>query len=99
MADGYLVEAYEGLEARLQDVPLDRKAVDGVGPVKHNDGDLLLGRRLHAISQGGGVGVEPGADVLDVEDEGLDAIEHLDRGLHHFTIKAVDGYARDFVDR
>ena len=91
MPHGNGVHAYEGGEGRIQDVPLDRHAPDGVGPVQDEEGDSRLPGRFHGQGHGVHIGVVAGAHVLDVEEEDVQAFQHGRRGLSGLTVEGVDG--------
>ena len=87
--DGHRVEADERLVARLHQRPLGAVA-DGVRPVEDDEREAGLGRRLHRVAHRRDVGVEPGADVLHVEHEHVEAAELGLRRLLGLTVEAVD---------
>ncbi len=76
MAHGERVHAYERGICRVQHVPLNREAPDRVRPIQHHEGDLLLAGRLHRERHGGDIRVVAGADVLDIEQQDLDSLQH-----------------------
>ena len=72
------MHAYEGGVGSFQHWTVDIESV-GVGTVEHDDGDVFLGTSLHNVSQGGDVGVETHAHVLEVEQHDVDILEHFGR--------------------
>ena len=49
---------------------------------------------LHQVSHGGGVGIEAHADILDVDDNGIETGEHLPGRPALRTVEAMDRQAR-----
>ena len=62
---------------------------DWAGRARRN-GRSLLGGRLHGVAHGRDVRVESGADVLDVEHQRVEPVEHLGRGPPGLAVEAVD---------
>jgi hypothetical protein len=64
-----------------------------VGPVQHDEPLARHGRGDHRVVERPDVGVETGADVLDVVDHGVDAGLHNDVGerLPALAVGVVDG--------
>ena len=60
----------------FEDGPLHVRAVDGGGPVEDDEVDAVLGRGLHGVGHRRDVGVDARPDVLDVEDEDVDPLDH-----------------------
>ena len=52
---------------------------------------IALGRLLHDVKEGRDVGVGARANVLDVEEENIDALQHLLGGPSRLAIERVDG--------
>ena len=48
-----------------------------VWPIKDYVRQMVFGRGLHGQEQGADKGVEASADILDIEDEDVDALEHI----------------------
>ena len=72
---------------------LDLKPVDRVRPVEHDDRHLPLRRLLHGIGHRRHVGVEARADVLEIDDERVDAVEHRRRRPAAVAVERVDRQA------
>ena len=71
VAHGHRPGADEALPARQQRSALDR-AAGGVGTVEHPDGLAVLGRGLEHVEQGRDEGVDPAAEVLQVDQDGVE---------------------------
>jgi len=56
---------------RIRERTLDHAASHRIRTVEHHDGDLRLRRLFQDVSERRDVRVEAGADVLDVEDDGV----------------------------
>ncbi len=76
VAEGEGVGADEGFAAFGEDGAFDADAVDGVGAVEDEERHFAFGGFLHDVAHGADVGIEAGADVLDVEDDDVDGVEH-----------------------
>lgn len=76
------------------------EAADGVDAVEDDEADACLGGGVHGKGHGGDVGEEAAADVLHVEDEGVEVGELF--GLRFAEVdagvEAVDGEAGGFVE-
>src|SRR5205814_9206380 len=59
---------------------------------------FVFGGGFHAQAQCRAVGVEAGADVLDIEDEGVKVGALLGRGFADFSVEALDFQAGDGID-
>src|SRR5271157_913883 len=93
VANGHGKVADKGMQVRVQYGTIHLGAVNGVRPVEDEELDPLFPRRLQAISQRGDVSVEARAHILNIKNQGVDALEHLGAGPLDFTIQAVDGQA------
>ena len=91
VAEGDFVDADEGSGLGV-DGAFDEGA-DGVGAVEDDEADFGGGGGFEAMGEGGDVGVEAAADVLDVENEGVEAGELGGGGGAAVAIEAVDGEA------
>jgi hypothetical protein len=72
--------------------------VTGIGAIEHEEFHLALARLFHADAHRRFIGVKPSADVWNVEDERIDAFEHLIVRAGGFAVKAEDGKAGFFFD-
>jgi hypothetical protein len=86
--------ADERRERGVEHVPLDDVAADRVGPVEHEKGDSVLSRGAHRRRHRRHVRVVARADVLHVEEENVDAFEHLLGRCERRAIDRVDRHAR-----
>ena len=91
--------AREAEDALVERRALDLKAVDRVRPIEHHDVDLPLRRLLHHVRHRRHVGVEAGADVLQVHDHRVDALEHRGRRTPRLAVERVDRQAGLLVGR
>ncbi len=87
----------EGELVPVGDRALERQTADGIGPVEHHDGDLRPGRFLEDIAQRRHVGVEARADILDVEDESVEAGEILRARAPRLAVERSNGQTRSRV--
>ena len=83
----------EGAHVGIHQRPFDHAAGDGVRPVQHHDLDPAAPALLQRVHQRGEVGVVAHADVLDVEDERVDAVELLGRRAARRAVEAPDRQA------
>jgi hypothetical protein len=67
---------HEALVARPQKAPLDGPA-GGVRPVEHPERLAGAGAVLHRPERGGHEGVDAGSDVLQIDEEDVEGVEHL----------------------
>jgi hypothetical protein len=82
----------ERFEARFEHGPLDRHASDRVRPVADDHRHIVPLRCPQAVGHGVDVGVDPGADILKVDHDRVQAGEHLGGRLARFTVERVDGH-------
>src|ERR1700674_2000782 len=78
---------------------LDDIAADGIGPVEKKKGDVELGGFFHAVRHGDRIREEAHAGVRKVEDERVNAFEHVVGGAERFAVEAVDGKTGGGVTR
>ena len=97
VANGERMVIDEGHVARGRERTGHVDAVDGIRTIEDHDAQPALGRDGEGSVHGGGVGVETGADVLDVEHQRIDAGQHLVARRKAIAVEAVDGQARTFV--
>ena len=71
----------------------DLEPVDRVRPIEHEDRDLPLRRLLHHVRHRRLVRVEARADVLDVDDHRVDALQHLVGRAARLAVERVDRQA------
>ena len=67
----------EGAQVGIHHRPLDHAPGDGIGAVQDDDGDAPARGLFQHVHQRRQVGVVADTDVLDIEDEGVDARQHL----------------------
>ena len=80
----------ERLQIGIHHGALDHAAGDGIGTVEDDHGDVAAARLLQDVEQRRQVGVVAHADVLDVEDEHADAVEHVARRPSRRAVEAPD---------
>ena len=88
---------HERLETGHEHHPLDLRAADRIGAVADDDLEALLARRLQAVRHRVDVGVDAHADVLEVDHERVEAVQHLGRRFPRLAVQRVDGHAADLV--
>lgn len=74
------VNSDEAFAARRENGSFDLDTVDGIGAVEDDKGLAGFVEFLHDVTHGADVGVEAGADILDVKDDDIYRGEHLGRG-------------------
>ena len=89
---GHLVQTNKRGVFGLQHGTVHIKAV-GVRSVEDDDGNVVFGGGFHHIAHRGDIGVEPYADILQVEENQVDALQHFGRGLLVFAVERHDGQA------
>ena len=82
--------ADEGLKPRLQRRPFDLDAADRIRPVADDDRYAVTRRGAQAVRHGVDEGVDAGADVLQVDDEHVDELEHLLGRLARLAVERED---------
>jgi hypothetical protein len=82
--------ADEAFLARQQQRALDRPP-GGIGPVEHPDFLAVPCRGLEQVEQRGDEGVDPAAEVLQVEQEHVRRAHHLARRAADFAVEAEHG--------
>ena len=65
-------------------------AADRVRPVQHHQAFAVFGGRLEGVGHRPDVGVVAGADVLEVEDQGVEILQHRLRGPAGGAVEAAD---------
>jgi len=88
--DWQLMDADEGTVGEIEKRALDDLPADGIGAVEDHKGDALLSRRFKAVEKSADIGVEAGADILNIENQYIHILEHFQRRLVVLAIEAVD---------
>ena len=89
VADGDGVETNEGSECRIQHIAFHGGAANGIGAIEHNEWQAAMGAGGHAQAHGVEVGIEADADILDIEDQSVQVLQHGLVGLAPLPIEAV----------
>ena len=82
LADGQPVTDRDGVaadigrEGGIEEIPLQQFAADRIRTVEQDEWHPAGGAGFHGFAHGVQVGVEAGSDVLHVEQESIDAVEH-----------------------
>ena len=87
--------AHEGLVAFAAQVALDLLAAERVGPIEHPHLDAGGDRRLRRPHRGGGIGVDAVADVLEIDQQQVEAGERAGRRLERLLARAVERHRLD----
>ena len=87
----------EALTARAQRQALDRPA-DGIRAVEHPHRLVPLGGLLQDVPQRRHEGVDAATDVLQVDQQVIEAVHHAVRRSPYLTVKAEDGDPMHRVD-
>ena len=88
---------HERLGSGVEERAAHRHAIDRVGAVEHDESHAVLGARFHAVPHRRDIGVEAATDVLDVEHDRVDALQHLLRRLACLAVERPDRQARRVV--
>lgn len=102
LANGHAVAHRNGVPAgesflAMENGAFDGEAVDGIGAVENEEFFAGFLGGDHAVAHGGDVGVKAAANVLDIEDEGIEILELLGRGSAAFAVEAVNREAGFFI--
>jgi len=65
------------LPALIQDRAGNGSTVDRVWPVEYNESNVVFGSSLHGLAQGRNIGIKPGTNILDVEDQRIYSAQHV----------------------
>ena len=84
------MEADERLSAVVEHRSRNGYAVDRVGAIEDDEALAVLGRGQHRIPHRRDVGVKARSDVLDVEDERVEPLEHRGGWPAMFAVQADD---------
>ena len=90
VAHGHAELADEGLKAWFERRSFNLHPADGIGPVADDDRQAMTRRGPQAVRHGVDEGVDARADVLKVDDEHVDEIEHLLGRLARLAIERED---------
>ena len=77
----------------LQARAFDRLAANRVRPIADHDRQPAARRRAHAVGHRVDVGVDARADVLQIDDEHVEAVEHLGRRLARVAVEREHRHA------
>ena len=77
-------------EGPIEHRPIYAFPTQGVGPIQDHEQLIVFGSGLHCQRHGGDVRVGAGADILKVENQGVDPGEHPRRGPEGIGIQTVD---------
>jgi hypothetical protein len=87
---GQLVQADERLVAFLEHRSFDGDAADRIGPIADNHRQASSCRGLQAVGRRVNVGINAGADILQVDDKRIEPCEHLVGGFARFAVQGID---------
>ena len=88
MAHGNRRQPYEAAEGRVEDVALDR-AADGIGTIQDHHLDARLGAGFQTAQQRPDECVVTRADILEVDHQHVETVEHGRRRLAAFAVERV----------
>src|SRR6266850_3801022 len=94
---GQRIETDERRERGVRHVALDADAAERVRPVEHDDGDAGARARTHGEGERPLEGVVARADVLKIDDEGVEPGEHRRRRLPRGAVEADHRESRDGI--
>ncbi len=89
--------AHEGNPLLLDARPFHALPPERVGPVQHDEFQVVLARRLHAARHRGKVRVRAAADVLQIEHQRIQAAEHVGRRLARHAVERIRRQTRERV--
>jgi len=87
VANGDGVKAYERLQTIIKYGTSDIDSIDRVRPVENDKADTVVGRRDHGIAHGRNISVETRPDVLNVEHDRVNVVEHRSGRPSHLAVK------------
>src|ERR1051326_3099122 len=74
--------------------PFSRYAIDWIGPVEHHAGNLLLFTRAHAQLHRPDEGGRARPDVLNIDGQNIEPVQHFRCWFAMFPVQAVNRYAQ-----
>jgi hypothetical protein len=87
MANGDSVKADEGLQTIVQHRTGDVDAINRIGSIENDEANAVVGRCDHGIAHGRYVGIETRTDVLDIEHDGVNILQHFGRRPANLAVK------------
>ena len=90
MLDRDRVVADKRLLISIQNGPTNVFSSEWIGSIKNQKFNVLLSGRLHRQTHRGNVSVEPCSDILDVEHQSIQSLQHLGGRSSCFAIEAED---------
>ena len=90
MAVGNGIHPHERKKAFLHQIPFNGDAPQRIGAVQHNHFFIKLGGGFHHFCHGINECISPDADVLNIDHQHIQVLQHLCRGLAVFSVQAED---------
>ena len=87
------VKTNKGLQSVVEYGTRDVDAVDGVRSIEYDEANAVVSCRSHRVAHGRNIGVETGANVLNIENESINAGEHCGTWPAHVSVKTNDRYS------
>jgi len=81
------VKADEGLQTIVQHRTGDVDAVDRIGSIENDEANAVVGSCDHGIAHGRYVGIEARTDVLDIEHDGVNILQHFGSRPANLAVK------------
>src|SRR5450631_4515628 len=76
MPQGNVKASGEGVEIGIEQGAFDMSTSDWIGTVQYEKRKMISGGFFHTVQHCAGVRVKARADVLNVEDQGIDVAQH-----------------------
>src|SRR5690606_18035166 len=95
---GDAVKADETLFAVIEHRARNVHAINRVRAVENEETNAVVGGCLHRVTHRRDVGIEAGADVLDIEHDCVDTLEHVARRSTHLAIQTEHRDAGATID-
>jgi hypothetical protein len=76
-------------ERRIQPAAFDLVAANRIRPIADDHVDAVPGRCAHAVGHGVDVGVDPGADILQIHHQHVEIAQHVGHRLPRVAVKRV----------
>ena len=84
------VPSHKGAKAQVENIALNLDSANGVGAIEYHDFDIIFGAGLKAKGHGVDISVDSGAHILEINEEGINSLEHLITGASGLGIETID---------
>ena len=83
----------------VEQIAFDIVAADRIRPIAHDNAHAVACRGPHAVGHRVDVGVDPRADILQIDDEHIEIAQHVGAGLARFAVERIDRHPPPAVAR